>query len=80
MGESSSNKWVKAKGANMEVGDHVLVKIIAHDDGKHKLADKYEEELYDITESRRENIPVFRLKGVESGILHIFNRNHLCKR
>ena len=36
---------LRVTGADVEVGDRVLVKVVAFD-GKHKLADKWEEAVY----------------------------------
>lgn len=40
----------KERGAKAEVGDRVLVKILAYKEGKHKSADKYEEDFYTVVE------------------------------
>ena len=66
----------KAKAATISVGDKVLVKILKFD-GKHKIADKFEDELYDVTEQPREEIPVFKVKSEKTGRVKLLHRNHL---
>ncbi|VDI03827.1 Hypothetical predicted protein [Mytilus galloprovincialis] len=36
---------LKARGATLEIGDKVLVKVVAYD-GKHKIADRWEDDVY----------------------------------
>jgi transposase InsO family protein len=55
----------KARAATLEEGDRVLVKIVAFD-GKHKLADKWEEDMYVILHQPNLSIPVF-VVGKENG-------------
>jgi len=66
----------KAKAVRVEVGDKVIVKILAHE-GKHKIADKFEEEIYAVIEQPRDEIPVFVVKGLDSGRIRTLHRNHL---
>ncbi len=47
----------KAKASRVTVGDKVLVKILAFD-GKHKIADKFEEEVFEVVKQPRDDIPV----------------------
>lgn len=49
---------LKARGADVGLGDKVLVKIVAFD-GKHKLADKWEEDIYEVIQQPNSDIPVF---------------------
>ncbi|XP_053373989.1 uncharacterized protein LOC128546734 [Mercenaria mercenaria] len=65
----------KATASRISVGDKVLIKILAFD-GKHKIADKFEEEVYEVVEQPRLEIPVFRLRS-KSGIEKVLHRNHL---
>jgi hypothetical protein len=51
----------KVRGATVHVGDRVLVRKLAFD-GKHKLADKWEEEVYIVQSQPNSDIPVFVLK------------------
>ena len=48
----------KVRGAILQPGDRVLVKIVAFD-GKHKIADKWEEEPYRIVSQPNRDIPVY---------------------
>lgn len=66
----------KAKAVAVQVGDLVLVKILAHE-GKHKIENKFEEELYRLIAQPREEIPVFELEGKTSGRKRTLHRNHL---
>ena len=61
----------------MAVGDIVLIKILAHD-GKHKLADKWSEDIYTVTEQPNSDIPVYKVKREDGeGIEKTLHRNHL---
>lgn len=66
---------IKAKAAKISVGDTVLVKILAFE-GKHKIADRFEEEIYKVIEHRGD-IPVYHVKGNKTGNVKILHRNHL---
>lgn len=65
----------KTKPVKITVGDEVLVKRLAFD-GKHKLQDKFEEEVYLVEEQPREDLPVFRVKS-PSGRERTLHRNKL---
>ena len=56
---------LKVRGATIQPGDRVLVKILAFE-GKHKLADRWEEDPYIVLEQRNPEIPVFVVQK-ESG-------------
>ena len=67
----------KARAAKLEVGDRVLVKILAHE-GKHKLSDKWTEEIYVVTDQPNLNIPVYKVKRKDGeGPEKTLHRNHL---
>ena len=69
----------KARAAKLEVGDRVLVKLPAHE-GKHKLSDKWTEEIYVITEQSNLNIPVYKVKREDGeGAEKTLHRNHLLQ-
>ena len=51
----------KARAAKLEVGDRVVVKILAHE-GKHKLSDKRTEDIYVVTDQPNLMIPVYKVK------------------
>ena len=57
---------IKAKGATLQKGDKVLVKINAFD-GKHKLSDKWEQDVYIITDQPNPDIPVFTVRKENGG-------------
>ena len=65
----------KARAAELQIGDQVLVKILAHD-GRHKLSDKYEEEEYTVTGIPNKEIPVFVVES-KDGRKKTLHRNHL---
>ena len=68
---------IKARAAKLEVGDRVLVKILAFD-GKHKLSDKWTEEIYIVTEHPNVDIPVYKVERVDGeGPERILHRNNL---
>ena len=54
----------KAKAAKISKGDRVLVKLLVHQ-GKHKLADKFEDEVYTVVEEVN-GMPVYRIKQESS--------------
>ncbi|XP_053404817.1 uncharacterized protein LOC128558704 [Mercenaria mercenaria] len=66
----------KAKAARIEVGDKVLVKVLSFE-GKHKIADKFEEDVYSVIEQVKDNIPVYKVKSDVSGRVKTLHRNHL---
>ena len=59
---------IKARAAKLEVGDRMLVKIHAFD-GKHKLSDKWTEEIYVVTEHPNIDIPVNKVKRENGDVL-----------
>ena len=68
---------IKARAAKLEVGDRVLVKILAFD-GKHKLSDKWTEEIYTVKEHPNVDIPVYKVKRVDGeGPERVLHRNNL---
>nr|KAG5712759.1 hypothetical protein BaRGS_029814 [Batillaria attramentaria] len=67
----------KVRGAEIRVGDRVLVKKFAFD-GKHKLADKWEEEVYEVLEKPNQEIPVYVVRpGDGTGRKRTLHRNLL---
>jgi transposase InsO family protein len=48
----------RLRGAVVEPGDRVLVKIVAFD-GKHKIADRWEDDAYTVLQQPSANIPVY---------------------
>ena len=65
----------RAKASQITVGDTVLVKILAFE-GKHKIADKFEQKIYKVVSQPNENIPVYIVKN-EDGTERRLHRNHL---
>jgi hypothetical protein len=53
---------LKVREVNVQPGDSVLVKIVAFD-GKHKTADKWEEEPYQILRQPNPDVPVYVMKS-----------------
>ena len=67
----------KVRGAILQPGDRVLVKILAFD-GKHKLADKWEEAPYEIVSHPNKEIPVYEVRKENgTGRKRILHRNLL---
>ena len=52
----------KIRGATIQKGDRVLVKIVAFGEGKHKLADKWEHDPYTVLAQPNADIPVFTVQ------------------
>ena len=69
----------RATASKLEVGDHVLVRVLKFD-GRHKLANHWESEPYAVV-SQLEGLPVFRVRlAADSTAPHrTLHRNHLLK-
>ena len=67
---------IKMRGADVEVGDRVLVKILAFD-GKHKLADRWEEAVYKVVKKPNSDIPVYVVKKDKTENKRTLHRNVL---
>ena len=68
---------LKVRGATPEVGDNVLVRKLAFN-GKHKLQDKWEPDVYKVTGKENPQIPVYQVvKHDGSGKTRTLHRNHL---
>lgn len=52
----------KVRGATIQKGDRVLVKIVVFGEGKHKLADKWEHDPYTVLAQPNADIPVFTVQ------------------
>lgn len=59
--QKKKNYDIKARGAVIQPGDKVLVKIVAFD-GPHKLSDKWEEDPYIVISQPNRDIPVYIVK------------------
>ena len=61
----------KAKVVELSIGDQVLVRRKAFD-GKHKIEDRFETDLYMIVDQPRRDMPVYRVRsGEKERTLHI---------
>ena len=68
---------LKARAAKLTIGDRVLIKILVHD-GKHKLSDRWADEVYVVTEQPNSDIPVYKVRKENGeGIEKVLHRNHL---
>lgn len=65
----------KAKAVKLIIGDKVLVKIVAFE-GKHKIADRFEQETYEVIRQPIENIPVYEVRAPDGKVKKL-HRNHL---
>ena len=66
---------VKVRGATIHVGDQVLVRRLS-DRGKHKLANRWEDDVYDVIDQPNTDIPVFLVESA-GGQRKCLHRNHL---
>ena len=67
----------KVRGATIQIGDRVLVRKLAFE-GKHKLADKWENDVYIVHRQPNPDIPVFVLKKEDGqGSSRTLHRNLL---
>ena len=78
--KDKNRKYYKSRGGAIKIGDRVLVKRLAFPEGKHKLSDRWEEEVYVVIGQMDPDLPVYDVKkennprGGRSRRLH---RNHL---
>ena len=71
------NYDTKVKGACLQPKDRVLVKIVAFE-GRHKIADKWEEDVYIIIGQPNHEIPVFKVRKENgTGRVRTLHRNLL---
>ena len=68
---------LKSRPADLLVDDRVLVKKVAFGEGKHKLADRWEEEVYKVVAKPNGDIPVFVVEGEKGGRKRTLHRNLL---
>ena len=66
----------KAKAAKLAKGDRVLVKVLAFE-GKHKIQDRFEKDVYIVTDQPNDQIPVYKVKSETSSTTKTLHRNHL---
>ena len=62
--------WSESKSGKSFCWDRVLVRKVAFD-GNHKIADKFEEETYEVVEQPSQEIPVFKVKSASSGNIKV---------
>jgi hypothetical protein len=68
---------LKVRGVSVQPGDRVLVKIVAFE-GKHKIADRWEEEPYQILRQPNPDVPVYVVKREDgTGRVRTLHRNLL---
>ena len=68
---------LKTRGATIEVGDRVLVRNVKIR-GKHKIADKWEEGVYEVVNQPNPDIPVYDVRSEEGrGPIRTLHRNLL---
>jgi hypothetical protein len=66
----------RAKAVKISIGDKVLVKKLAFE-GKHKIQDKFEDDIYTVVEQSRPDIPVFKVRSDSSDKERTLHRTHL---
>ena len=67
----------RIRGAVVEPGDRVLVKIVAHS-GKHKIADRWEDDAYNVLQQPISDIPVYVVRKEDgTGPKRTLHRNLL---
>ncbi|KAK3085220.1 hypothetical protein FSP39_000156 [Pinctada imbricata] len=67
----------RVNASSIEVGDRVLVKIVKFD-GRHKLQNKWEEDIYVVVSKPNPDIPVYKVRKEDrSGRLRTLHRNLL---
>ena len=74
--KQKKNFDLKAKAVKVSVGDTVLVRVMKFE-GKHKIADRFEEEVYEMIGQPRAEIPVYKLRSLTSKTEKLLHRNHL---
>ena len=66
----------KCRGAELEIGDLVLVKQTAWK-GRHKIQDRWETEEYQVVGQPTPDVPVYTVKSVAGGRTRVLHRNLL---
>ena len=71
------NYDIRARAAVLEAGDRVLVKILDFE-GRHKLANKWEDGVYTVLEQPNKDVPVYNVQLEDrTGPKRKLHRNHL---
>ena len=79
MGQQDRHKGLydsKCRGADLEVGDLVLVKWTAWK-GRHKIQDWWEDEKYQVVHQPTPRVPVYAVKSIAGGRPRVLHRNLL---
>ena len=66
----------KVKCSKLHEGDIVMVRKLGFQ-GKHKIADRWENTLYKVVSQREDNLPVYKIQNISSGQQKILHRNML---
>ena len=76
-GKQKKNYDVKVNCSTLDVGDRVLVKVVKFD-GRHKLCNKWEEDIYIVTSKPNPDVPVYKVRKEDgSGRTRVLHRNLL---
>ena len=76
-GKQKKNYDMKVNCSTLEVGDRVLVKVVKFD-GRHKLCNKWEEDIYIVTSKPNPDVPVYKVRKEDgSGRTRVLHRNLL---
>ena len=67
---------IRYKGADLDIGDLVLVRKTAWK-GKHKIQDRWENEEYQVIGQPTPGIPVYKVESVAGGKTRVLHRNLL---
>ncbi|KAH3851362.1 hypothetical protein DPMN_093842 [Dreissena polymorpha] len=73
--KQKNNYDKKVKASTINVGDKVLIKILAFSK-PHKIADKFEQDVYQVIKQPNLNIPVYVVRK-KDGVEKTLHRNHL---
>ena len=52
--------------SKLEVGDICMVRVVGFQ-GKHKIADRWEDNLYKVLSQREDGLPVFQVRNLSMG-------------
>ena len=76
-GRSKERYDRKVRGNKLEVGDRVLVRKTKFEEGRHKLANKWEDKVF-VVEEKLDNIPVYKLRPEDGrGKCRRLHRNNI---
>jgi transposase InsO family protein len=75
-GTSKKRYDQRVRGNKLDIGDKVLMKKTNFEEGKHKLANKWEDKVF-IVQKKLENIPVYEIRPESGGKVRRIHRNNL---